>query len=114
MVDPVVIPTLYFVAGLQIVLTALVVYSALRVTRQTGRFRDWTLIISAFALLTVRNVISLGLTLALPADQLGTLIESIGLTATMLSQMVNVAALVALFLGMFGLAKRFESQSKPP
>lgn len=113
MVDPVVIPTLYFVTVLQIVLTGAVVYYALRVTRQTGRFRDWTLIISAFSLFTVRNVISLVLTLSLPADELGALIDSIGLVSTLASQVVNIAATVALFLGMFGLARRFESQSKP-
>lgn len=113
MVDPVVIPTLYFAAVLQVILTAAVAYYALRVTRLTGSFRAWTLIISAFALLTVRNVISLALTLTLPADQLGALIDSIGSTATIASQLVNVTATVALFLGMFGLVKRFESQSKP-
>ena len=40
--------------------------------------------------------------------------NSVGLVALILSSVVNIAAGVALFLGMFGLAKRFENQSKAP
>jgi len=90
MLDPVVVPTLYFVAVVQLILTAAVAYYAFKVTKLTGSFRAWTLIIFAFALLTVRNVISLALTLSLPADQLGTLIESVGVTTTLASQLVNI------------------------
>jgi hypothetical protein len=114
MLDPVVIPTLYFISVFQLVLEAGVVFYAYRVTRLTGSFRAWTLIIAAFTLLTIRNVVSLFLTLSLPADQLSSLIESIGVITTIASSAVNVAAGVALFLGMFGLAKRFEKQSKAP
>ncbi len=80
----------------------------------TGSFRAWTLIVAAFAILTVRNVVSLILTLTLPTDQVASLIESVGVTTTILSSAVNVAASVVLFLGMFGLVKRFESQPKNP
>lgn len=114
MLDPLVIPTLYFAAVVQLILTAAVAYYAFRVTKLTGSFRAWTLIISAFVLLTVRNVLSLALTLTLPANQLGALIESIGLATTITSQLVDILANVALFLGMFGLVKRFENQPKPP
>jgi hypothetical protein len=82
------------------------------VTRITGSFRAWTLIIAAFAILTVRNVVSLFLTLSLPADQVSTLIESVGVTTTIMSSIVNLAAGVALFLGFFGLAQRFQNQAK--
>ncbi|HYY92336.1 MAG TPA: hypothetical protein VE955_10140 [Candidatus Dormibacteraeota bacterium] len=114
MLDPIVVPTLYFVAVFQLVLQALVFYYAYRVTKITGSFRAWTLIVAAFAILTIRNVVSLLLTLTLPIDQVSTLIESIGVTTTLLSSAVNVAASVVLFLGMFGLAKRFENQPKNP
>ncbi len=110
MLDPVVIPTLYFIAVFQLILQALVFYYAYRVTKVTGSFRAWTLIVAAFAILTVRNLVSLILTLTLPADQVTSLIESIGVTTTILSSVVNVAASMVLFLGMFGLVKRFESQ----
>jgi len=114
MLDPVVIPTLYFISVFQLILQAGVVFYAYRVTKLTGSFRAWTLIIGAFTLLTIRNVVSLFLTLSLPTDQLTALINSIGLVTTILSSAVNIAAGVALFLGMFGLAKRFENQSKAP
>ena len=110
MLDPVVIPTLYFIAVFELILQALVFYYAYRVTKVTGSFRAWTLIVAAFAILTVRNVVSLILTLTLPADQVTSLIETVGVTTTILSSAVNVAASVVLFLGMFGLVKRFESQ----
>lgn len=113
MLDPVVLPTLYFVTVLQLILQAGVVFYAYRVTKLTGSFRAWTLVIAAFTLLTIRNVVSLVLSLSLPADQLTSLIESIGAVTIILSSAINIAAGVALFLGMFGLAKRFESQSKP-
>ena len=112
MLDPIVIPTLYFIAVFQLILQAAVFYYAYRVTRVTGSFRAWTLIIAAFAILTVRNAVSLMLTLTLPSDQVSSLIESVGLMTTILSSAVNLAASVALFLGMFGLVKRFESQPK--
>ncbi len=112
MLDPVVIPTLYFITVLQLILQAGVFYYAYRVTKLTGSFRAWTLIIAAFALLTVRNVVSLFLTLSLPSDQVSSLIESVGVATTIMSSAINVAAGVVLFLGMFGLVKRFESQPK--
>src|SRR5216683_1402774 len=114
MLDPIVLPTLYFISVFQLILQAAVVFYAYRVTKLTGSFRAWTLIIAAFTLFTIRNVVSLFLTLSLPADQLSSLIESIGVVTLILSSAVNIAAGVALFLGMFGLVKRFENQSKAP
>src|SRR5438309_12104459 len=104
MVDTVVISTLYFISVFQLILQAGVVFYAYRVTKLTGSFRAWTLIIAAFTLLTIRNVVSLFLSLSLPADQLAALIYSIGLVALILCSVVNIAAGLALFLGMFGLA----------
>ena len=114
MADIVVISTLYFISVFQLILQAGVLYYAYRVTRLTGSFRAWTLIIAAFTLLTVRNVVSLFLSLSLPADQLTALINSVGAVTLIASSAVNIAAGVALFLGMFGLVKRFENQSKAP
>ncbi len=112
--NPIVVPTLYFMTVMQLILQGGVFYYAYRVTKSTGSFRAWTLIISAFALLTIRNVVSLFLTLSLPADQLSSLIESIGVGTTILSSVINTAAVVILFLGIFGLVKRFESHPKSP
>jgi hypothetical protein len=112
--DPVVLPTLYFISVFQLILQAGVVFYAYRVTKMTGSFRAWTLIIAAFTILTIRNVVSLVLSLSLPADQLSALIDSVGVVTLVLTSAVNIAAGVALFVGMFGLAKRFENQSKAP
>jgi hypothetical protein len=114
MVDTVVLSTLYFISVFQLILQAGVVFYAYRVTKMTGSFRAWTLIIAAFTILTIRNVVSLILSLSLPAEQLSALIDSVGVLTLVLTSAVNIAAGVALFLGMFGLAKRFENQSKAP
>src|SRR5712664_1952111 len=114
MADTVVISTLYFISVVQLILKTEVLFYAYRVTKLTGSFRAWTLIIAAFTLLTIRNVVSLFLSLSLPADQLTALINSVGAVALIASSAVNIAAGVALFLGMFGLVKRFENQSKAP
>jgi len=52
------------------------------------------------------------MSLSLPADQVTSLIESIGIGTIVIGAIVNVAAGVILFVGVFGLAKRFESQPK--
>src|SRR5438046_4191619 len=98
MVDTVVISTLYFISVFQLILQAGVVFYAYRVTKLTGSFRAWTLIIAAFTLLTGRNVVSLFLSLFLPADQLAPLRDSVGFVALIVSPDVNIAAGVPLFL----------------
>src|SRR2546428_10996709 len=114
MLDPVVLPTFYFISVFRLILQAGVVLYAYRVTKLTGSLRAWTLIIVAFTILTVRNEVSLFLSLSLPADQLASLIDSVGVVKLIATSAVNVVAGVAMFLGMFGLAKRFENQSKTP
>jgi hypothetical protein len=112
-IDPIVLPTLYFIAVLELIFQSGVVFYAYKVTRITGSFRAWTLIIAAFSLLTIQSVVGLALTLSLPADEIANLISSVGTTTTILSSMVTAIAGALLFLGVFGLAKRFESQAKP-
>ena len=113
MLDPIILPTLYFIAVLELIFQAGVVFYAYKVTRITGSFRAWTLIIAAFSLLTIQSVVGLILTLSLPTDQIANLVSSIGETTTILSSAVTAVAGALLFLGVFGLAKRFESQAKP-
>src|SRR2546430_13856377 len=98
MVDTVVISTLYFISVFQLILQAGVVFYAYRVTTLTGSFRAWTLIIAAFTLLTIRNVVSLFLSLSLPADQLASLVESVVVVTMIFSSAVNIAAGGTLFL----------------
>lgn len=112
MLDPIIVPTLYFVAVVQLILQAGVFFYAYRVTRITGSFKAWTLIIAAFAILAIQNAVGIILELTLPSSQISSLIESVGVLTTFLSISVNLAASVALFLGFFGLFKRFQAQPK--
>src|SRR2546428_11661340 len=98
MLDPVVLPTLYFISVFQLILQAGVVFYAYRVTKLAGAFCAWTLIIVAFTILTIRNVVFLFLSLSLPADQLASLIDSGWGGTVNWGLAVNVAAGVALFL----------------
>jgi len=59
MLDPVVLPTLYFISVFQLILQAAVVFYAYRVTKLTGSFRAWTLIFVAFTILTISPQTSL-------------------------------------------------------
>jgi hypothetical protein len=113
MLDPIVLPTLYFIAVLELIFQAGVVFYAYKVTRITGSFRAWTMIIVAFSLLTIQSVVGLVLTLSLPTDQIANLIRSVGETTTILGSTVTAIAGALLFIGVFGLAKRFENQAKP-
>ena len=114
MVSSYVLPTLYFITAVEVIFQAGVVFYAYKVSRITGSFRAWTMIIAAWSIVTIQSIVSLVLTLTLPTDQLSNLISSIGETTTILSSTVNVAAGLLLFLGVFGLAKRFQTQGKPP
>ncbi|HZD12338.1 MAG TPA: hypothetical protein VE177_02310 [Candidatus Binatus sp.] len=113
MLDPIILPTLYFITAIEVIFQIGVVFYAYKVVRITGSFRAWTLIIAAWLIVTVQSIMGLILTLTLPTDQLANLISSIGETTTILSSMINLVAGLLLFLGVFGLAKRFQSQAKP-
>ena len=113
MLDPYILPTLYFITAVELIFQIGVVFYAYKVSRITGSFRAWTMIIAAWTIVTVQSIIGLVLTLTLPTDQLANLITSIGETTTIFSSTINVAAGLLLFLGVFGLAKRFQSQAKP-
>src|SRR5205807_8457794 len=111
--DPIVLPTLCLIAVLELIFQAGVVFYAFKVTRITGSFRAWTMIIVAFSLLTIQSVVGLVLTLSLPTARIASLISSVGETTTILSSVVTAVAGALLLLGVFGLAHRFESQAKP-
>src|SRR5712691_9078642 len=103
--DPIVLPTLYFIVVLELFFQAGVVFYAYKVTRITGSFCAWTWIIEAFSLLTIQNGVGLALTLSLPADQIANLISSVGATTTILSSLVTAIAGALLFFGFFGSCK---------
>src|SRR5437879_12482563 len=55
--DPIVLPTLYFIAVLELIVQAGVVFYAFKVTRITSSFRACTLIIVAVSLLMIQIVV---------------------------------------------------------
>src|SRR5437879_8812144 len=95
--DPIVLPTLYFIAVLELIFQAGVVFYAYKVTRITGSFRAWTMIIVAFSLLTIQSVVGLVMTLSLTTDRIVNLISSVVETNNILSSMVIAVAEVLLF-----------------
>src|SRR5215831_10647294 len=112
MLDPIVLPTLYFIAVVELIFQFGVVFYAYKVSRITGSFRAWTMIIIAFSILTVQSLIGLILTLSLPADQIANLIASVGEIPIILSSTITAVAGAILFFGVSGLAKRFQNQGK--
>ena len=112
--DTVLITGLYLVVVLEVVVQAGAVYFAYRLTKLTGSFRAWTLIIAAFVLTTGSSVLGLILLLAINPDQIVSLVQSIGLATTILSDTVNITAAFLLFLGMFDLVRRFQRSAKKP
>ncbi len=112
MADAVIITSLYLVVALQLVAQAGAVYFAIRLMRLTGRFRAWTLIITAFVLNTAISVFGLWFLLAFNPDQLTALVQSVGLATTLLSDSVSIAVSFLLFFGVFDLVRRFEHTAK--
>src|SRR5947209_16812218 len=83
--DPIVLPTLYFIAVLELVFQAGVVFYALKVTRITGSFRAWTMIIVAFSLLTIQSVGALVRPFSFQTDKIVILLVSLEGLTTILS-----------------------------
>lgn len=85
------------------------VYFAYRLTRITGAFRGWILMILALVLITVQSTSSI-LTLALffPEAQLVSLIASIGTTALIRGAVIGIAVSAALFGSMVELFATFK------
>src|SRR5437899_11604126 len=63
--DPIVLPTLYFIAVIELIFQTGAVFYAFKVTRITGALRAWTMTIVAFSLLTIHGVVGFVLTLSL-------------------------------------------------
>src|SRR5713226_970153 len=108
MSDIVIITSLYLVIALELGAQAGAVYFAYRLTRLTGSFRAWTLIITAFILTTAASVMGLLFLVASSPDQITSLIQSVGFGTVILSDGVSITAAFLLFFGIFDLVKRFE------
>lgn len=93
---------------------AAVVY-AYRLTKITGAFRGWILMILAVVLITIQGSSSIvTLILFFPEAQLESLISSVGTGALIQGAIIGVAISASLFGAMFELYRTFKRlQTKP-
>src|SRR6266699_3085545 len=101
MADATLLTGMWIVAVLQLILEAGIVLYAYRLTRLTGSFRAWTMIILAFILL-------------LNPDLIAGLVQSISLPTLIVSYSVSIATSLLFFFGVFDLVRRFKLAAKKP
>jgi len=104
---------MWIVAVLQLMLEAGIVLYAYRLTRLTGSFRAWTMIILAFILTTASSLFGIVLLLLNP-DLIAGLVQSISLPTLMVSYAVSIATSLLFFFGVFDLVRRFKLAAKKP
>ena len=113
MVDATVLTGMWIIAVLQLVLQAGIVLYAYRLTRLTGSFRAWTMIILAFVLTTASGIFGIVLLLVNP-DLIAGLLQSISLSTLILSYGVSITTSLLFFFGVFDLVRRFKLMAKKP
>lgn len=112
MADTLTITLLVLSAAAQVLLMLISVYFAVRIARAVGTFWAWILVVVAFVMLTLRNLLSLALTLSLPPEQLSALIEQLGPASIWPSQIISVVGTILLVLGMYGIERIFVKPKK--
>lgn len=113
MADVTLLTGMWIVAVLQLILEAGIVLYAYRLTRLTGSFRAWTMIILAFILTTASSLFGIILLLLNP-DLIAGLVQSISLPTLMASYAVSIATSLLFFFGVFDLVRRFKLAAKKP
>src|SRR5260370_9419364 len=114
MADVTLLTGLWIVAVLQLVLEAGIVLYAYRLTRLTGSFRAWTMIILAFILTTASSLFGIILLIFNP-DLIAGLVQSISIPTLIVSYAVSIATSLLFFFGVFDLVRRFKlAANKPP
>ena len=113
MADATLLTGMWMVAVLQLILEAGIVLYAYRLTRLTGSFRAWTMIILAFILTTASSVFGIFLLLLNP-DLIAGLVQSISLPTLIVSYAVSITTSLLFFFGVFDLVRRFKLAAKKP
>src|SRR2546427_12062623 len=114
MADATLLTGMWIVAVLQLGLEAGIVLYAYRLTRLTGSFRAWTMIILAFILTTASGVFGIFLLLVNP-DLITGLVQSISITTLVVRYAVSIGTSLLFLFGDFDLVRRFElAAEKPP
>jgi len=105
---------LYAFSIAQVVLLVTAVFYAVRIYRTVGSFKSWTLIMSAFILVAVNNVISFISTVSLPPQVLDSLLASFAPTQIWPPQIITLSSSTALALGLKGLSRVFKPKPTVP
>jgi hypothetical protein len=113
MADVQVLTSMWAIVVVQLALQAGIVANAYRLTKLTGRFRAWTMIILSFLLTAVSSVFGVVYLLMNP-DTIASLIGSFDIGTLMLSYGVSIATSLLLFFGTFDLVRKFKRAAKNP
>jgi len=113
MADVVVLTSMWAIVAIQLGLQAGIVLNAFRLTKLTGRFRAWTLIILSFLLTAVTSVFGVIYLLSSP-DTIANLIASFNIQTLILSYGISITTSLLLFFGTFDLVRRFKHAANNP
>ena len=112
MADSTILTAIWIIAVIELGLQAGIVLNAYRLTKVTGSFRAWTMIILAFALPTASSLYGIFWIMTNP-DQLVNLLQSLSLPTLVFSYSISIATSLLLFFGIFDLLRRFKHAAKP-
>src|SRR5215831_19322686 len=113
MTDVVILTSMWAIVAFQLGLQAGIVLNAYRLTKLTGRFRAWTMIILSFLLTAVSSVFGVVYLLTNP-DTIANLIASFNIGTLLISYGVSITTSLLLFFGTFDLVRRFKHASNNP
>jgi hypothetical protein len=113
MANATILAGIWIIAVTQLILEAGIVLYAYRLTRLTGSFRAWTMIILAFILTTASNIFGVFFLLDNP-DLIAGLVQSISLPTLIVSYTISIATSLLFFFGVFDLVRRFRLAAKKP
>jgi hypothetical protein len=109
MISTVLLP-FYVEIFIELALSAGAVAYAYRLSKLTGRFGAWTLIIVGLVLLTFQNVNSLWTILTLPQNQLASLVQQFNAYSLAISAAFSIGVPGVFFFAMMKLYQSFAAQ----
>ena len=107
MADYTIIYVLVGLSAVQVWLTLTAAYFAYQITKVVGVFWAWSLIVAAFSVYAIQNIISV-LTIAFyPPDQLAALFAQFNALQIWSGQLISLLIASLFMTGMYGLRKIF-------
>ncbi len=95
------------IAILELALYAGAVFFAYRMTKLTGSFRSWTMIIAALLLTTISGLSGIFVVLSSP-DAITSLVQTIGTPTIIVTYTISISTCLLYFFGTHGLVKNFQ------